>query len=78
MFSQTMTESHFVRKTSKCCLLGCLCPTTEYAFISPEGAMHKAVRDKTGCIAGCCGHLICRGTQDSTRFKSDAVRLRGC
>ena len=69
-----MTESHFVRKTDKCCLLGCLCPDTQYAFISPEGAMHRAHRSKTGCLYGCLSHLWCAGTHDSVKFGSDAVR----
>ena len=66
-----------MRKTDKCCLLGCLCPDTQYAFISPEGAIHRAHRSKTGCLYGCLSHLWCAGTHDSVKFGSDAVRPEG-
>ncbi len=67
-----MTESHFVRKTTKCPLLGC-CPKTEYAFISPEGAKHTARRFKTSACAACLGRICCKPTIDQTKFTSDAV-----
>jgi len=67
---QSLTESAFVRHTEKCPLLGCLCPTTKYAFISPDDARHDATRSKTGCIAGCLGRLLCQSTHDTTRFES--------
>jgi len=69
--AQTMTESHFVRKTTKCPLLGC-CPKTEYAFISPEGAKHTARRFRTGACAACLGRICCKPTIDQTKFTSDA------
>ncbi len=69
---QTMTESHFVRKTDKCPLMGC-CVKSNYAFISPEGAMHKATRFKTGACAACLGRICCKPTIDQTKFTSDAV-----
>ncbi len=72
-----MTESHFVRKTTKCPLLGC-CPKTEYAFISPEGAKHTARRFKTSACAACLGRICCKPTIDQTKFTSDAVCAGFC
>lgn len=69
---QSMTESHFVRRVEKCPCLGC-CPKTDYAFVSPDGANHKAKRHKTTCCERQYIWCCCKPLKDTVTFKSDAV-----
>jgi len=64
---QSMSESHLTRRQANP-LCGCcgLCQETTYDFVSPDGARHHAVRDRSGCL----DRLLCREVHDTTDFRS--------
>jgi len=63
-----MTESHLSRREAKT-FCDC-CRETSYDFVSPDGAKHHAVRERSGCMARCCGWCACKQLYDTTEFKS--------